>query len=406
MNAGGEPVNDGEGNDDVARDDRDASDSMTAFFESEFGRAPAGVWAAPGRVNLIGEHTDYNDGFVLPFGLQHRCLAAAGPATTGLSRVVSAQRRGEVHSFSAASVVPGEVDGWAAYVAGVLWALRENGHAVGELDIVVDSDVPLGAGLSSSAAIECAVGLACSDLFELHLGRTPLALIGRSAENDFVGAATGVMDQMASVYARAGHLVFLDTRDLQIELVPFDLPSEGLALLVVDTKAPHALVDGQYASRRASCEEAARQLDVAALRDIALPDLDAALARLDDDVLRRRVRHVVTEDARVGEVVRHLRAGGDPRGIGEAMTASHASLRDDYEVTVPHLDVAVEAALGAGAWGARMTGGGFGGSVIALCDEGRVQEAVAAVEQAYASRGFGAPTTFCAVPSEGAHRLR
>jgi galactokinase len=383
------------------------ADRVAGGFAEVFGAKPDGVWWAPGRVNLIGEHTDYNDGFVLPLALEYGVAAAARVADGPVLRVHSAQR-GETAEVPLAAIAPGAVEGWPAYVAGVAWALREAGHDLPGLDVVVDGDVPVGAGLSSSAALECAVAVAWNDLAGLGLARDDLAAAARRAENDVVGAPTGVMDQMASLHGRAGHLVFLDTRTLAVEHVPFDPPAAGLQLLVVDSRAPHALVDGEYAERRRSCERAAELLGVPALRDIPLDDLDDALAALDGpdaELLRRRVRHVVTEDARVLDVVAALSDGGDPRGIGPALTASHASMRDDFEITVPEVDTAVSAALQAGAHGARMTGGGFGGCVLALVDADAVAQVVRGVEAAYAAAAFRPPSTFVATAGDGARRL-
>ncbi len=359
-----------------------------------------GRWAAPGRVNLIGEHTDYNDGYVLPLALAQRAVVQAEFAHHAPTRVRSRQAPGEEVTFDAHTVEPRDVSGWAAYVAGVVWALRVDGHTVGNLDVTVDGDVPLGAGLSSSAALECAAGLAWAHLFGLRLAKTELARVCQRAENEFVGAPTGIMDQMAAMHGREGHAVFIDTRTLRVSHVPFDLTGAGLALLVVDTRAPHRHVDGEYASRRRACEEAAEVLGVDALRDARLEQLDAL-----PDRLLPRARHVVTENARVLEVVELLRSGADPRVIGPVLTASHLSLRDDFEVTVPEVDVAFDALLDAGAYGARITGGGFGGCVIALVDADRVDAAADAVRSAYANRRFGEPATFTAVPSAGAHRL-
>ncbi len=373
-------------------------------FRGAFGGEPAGVWWAPGRLNLIGEHTDYNDGFVLPLALAQGVAAAARPRDDGVLRVRSLQTE-ETVELPLSDVAPGAVEGWAAYVAGVGWALAQAGHDVPGLDLVVDGDVPEGGGLSSSAALECAAAVAWRDLGGLDVSLDSLAAAARRAENDVVGTPTGVMDQMASLHGRAGHLVFLDTRSLHVEHVPFELAARGLALLVVDTKAPHALVEGEYAERHRSCAEAARRLGVRALRDVPLDDLDDALSRLDDDLLGRRVRHVVTEDARVLDVTGRLRAGADPRTIGEQLTASHASMRDDFEITVPQVDTAVEAALSAGAYGARMTGGGFGGSVIALVDADAVGVTTVAVERAFGRAGFTPPEAFVADASDGARRL-
>ncbi|MDP9221370.1 MAG: galactokinase [Actinomycetota bacterium] len=382
-----------------------AARGVAGHFKQACGRPASGVWAAPGRVNLIGEHTDYNDGFVLPLAMQRQVFVAAAPAAGPRSTVRSMQRAGDVVAFDAGTVEPGGVAGWAAYVAGVFWALRTAGHDLLALDLLIDGDVPLGAGLSSSAALECAVAVMLADLIQLRAGPTDLAQQARRAENLFVGAPTGGMDQMAAMHGREGQLVFLDTRSLAVEHVPFDLPGRGLALLVLDTGAPHALVDSEYAQRRSTCEEAARSLGVPALRDVTLDDLDDALARLPDPVTRRRVRHVVTENARVLDTVAILRSGGDPREIGPLMTASHASLRDDFEVTVATLDVAAHAALDAGAYGARMTGGGFGGSVIALVEAARTDDVARTVTEEMGGAGFGRPQWFVALPSEGARRV-
>jgi galactokinase len=377
-------------------------------FAEAFGGKPEGRWWAPGRVNLIGEHTDYNDGFVLPLALEFGVAAAARVAEQPVLRVRSVQRD-ETVVYPLAEIAPGAVDGWSAYVAGVAWALREAGHDIPGLDVVVDGDVPVGAGLSSSAALECAVAVAWNDLAGLDLSLDALAAAARRSENDVVGAPTGVMDQMASLNGKAGNLVFIDTRSLTVEPVPFDPPAAGLALMVIDSKAPHALVDGEYAERRHSCEQAARILGVPALRDVSTDGLDDALGRLGDgpegDLLRKRVRHIVTEDARVLDVVGMLRSGDDPRRIGPALTASHVSMRDDFEITVPEVDTAVTAALGAGAYGARMTGGGFGGCVLALVDADAVDTASRAVEEAFADAGFRPPSAFVAAASDGARRL-
>jgi galactokinase len=343
----------------ASADDPDAAGRpgrrVAAAFRATLRGEPDGRWWAPGRVNLIGEHTDYNDGFVLPLALRFGVAAAARSRTDQLLRVYSAQRA-ELVELALDEIAPDTVSGWSAYVAGVAWALRHRGHQVPGLDILVDGDVPIGAGLSSSAALECAVAVAWNELAGLDLPRNELAAVARGAENDVVGAPTGVMDQMVSLHARAGHLLFLDTRSLAVRQVPFDLAAAGLALLVIDTRAPHALVEGEYAERHRSCARAARLLGVPALRDVGLAELEQALAQLDEPLARRRVRHVVTENTRVLEVVEVLTSGADPRDIGPLLTASHASMRDDFEITVPRVDTAVDAALAAGALGARMTG--------------------------------------------------
>nr|WP_202881589.1 galactokinase [Pedococcus badiiscoriae] len=379
------------------------------LFRTTFGSDPTGVWSAPGRVNLIGEHTDYNSGLCLPIALPHRTFVAAKPREDDLVRVVSAQGDGLVE-VPLAEVAPGRPGGWAAYVAGVPWALRRAGYAVTGLDVAVDGRVPLGAGLSSSAALECAVGAAASDLFHLDLlagdvGRTTLAAACVDAENTIAQAPTGGMDQSAALLASEGHALLLDCRDGHTEQVPFDLSAHGLALLVVDTRAQHALVDGQYAQRRDSCEAAVRELGVASLREVPAEGLEERLSALSSDVLRRRARHVVTEISRVQQAVTSLRSN-DFRAVGELFLASHASMRDDFEISVAELDTAVESAVAAGALGARMTGGGFGGSAIALVPADRAPAVQATVREAFAARGFRSPDSFLVTASGAADRDR
>jgi galactokinase len=378
---------------------------VTDRFTELYGTAPQGVWAAPGRVNLIGEHTDYNDGFVMPFALPHRTTAAVSPRTDGILRLHSADADAPVAELTVDALAPGTDRTWTAYPAGVVWALREAGHPVTGADIHLSSTVPAGAGLSSSAALEVVVALALNDLYGLGLDGGRLALLCRHAENAYVGAPVGIMDQTASACCEAGHALFLDTRDLTRRQIPFDLSAEGLRLLVVDTRVEHSHSQGEYGRRRAGCEKGAALLGVGALRDIPHSGLDAALARLgDEEEIRRLVRHVVTENARVRRVVDLLEAG-DPRAIGPVLVEGHASLRDDFRVSCPELDLTVETALAAGALGARMTGGGFGGSAVVLAEEADVPAVTAAVREAFAAADLTAPRTFEAVPSEGARRL-
>ncbi|WP_238006081.1 galactokinase [Dactylosporangium sp. AC04546] len=360
------------------------------------------VWASPGRVNLIGEHTDYNDGFVLPFALPHSTVVAARRrAEPGWT--VTSEQTGETVAFQ-----DEKVEGWAAYVAGIVWVLREAGHDVPPADLWITSDVPFGAGLSSSAAIECATMAVLVDLIRASGGADlPMQLrprLAQRAENEYVGAPTGIMDQAASTLCRAGHALFLDCRSLATEQVPFDVAEAGLAVLVIDSKAPHAHVTSEYAARRRSCEDAAKLLGVTALRDVDVAGLDDALAQLDDEVMRRRVRHVVTEDQRVLDTVAALRAG-NLRAVGSLMTASHESMRDDYEITVPQVDTAVRVALEHGAYGARMTGGGFGGCVLALVNEDEHESIAAAVREAFAANGFAPPDSFVVTPSAGTRKI-
>ena len=374
-------------------------------FVELYAAAPEGVWSAPGRVNLIGEHTDYNDGFVMPFALPHTAVAAVSRRTDGVLRLHSADVEGGVVELRLDDLTPESDRNWTAYPAGVVWALREAGHPVTGADIHLSSTVPSGAGLSSSAALEVVVALALNDLFELGLQRWQLARLCQRAENVYVGAPTGIMDQTASACCEEGHALFLDTRDLSQKQIPFDLAAEGMRLLVVDTRVKHAHSDGEYGKRRAGCERGAALLGVDALRDVPYADLDAALARLgDDEEAVRLVRHVVTEDERVEKVVALLEAG-ETRAIGPVLIAGHASLRDDFRISCPELDLVVDTALASGALGARMTGGGFGGSAIVLAEAADVDTITKAVEEAFASGGYAAPRVFEAVPSAGARRL-
>lgn len=371
----------------------------TDAFRALTGSTPTGVWAAPGRINLIGEHTDYNDGFVLPFALPQAAYVAAVSRTDSRWRFRSVDLD-ETVEIGEAELVPG-APGWHSYLAGVVWALRDAGHQVAGADLVLSSDVPLGAGLSSSAAIECAALAALVDLNGLEIDPMDRAKLARLAENAYVGAPTGLLDQAASTLCVADHALFLDCRTLETRQVPLAVTDAGLEILVIDTRTRHSHVDGEYASRRASCEEACRILGVAALRDVT--DLAAALTALPDSV-GRRVRHVVTEDQRVLAAVEAL-AAGNYAELGLLMSASHASMRDDYEITESHVDLAAETACAAGALGARMTGGGFGGCVLALVRADRAEPVAAAVQAAFAAAGAGAPVTFLGRPSAGARRL-
>ncbi|MFE9747216.1 galactokinase [Saccharothrix saharensis] len=376
-----------------------------AAFARVHGTAPEGVWSAPGRVNLIGEHTDYNDGFVLPFALPYRTAVAASPRDDGMLHVATLHDDGtEEHAdpVAVADLEPGVVGGWAAYPSGVAWVLRGEG-VVGGANLVIAGDVPAGAGLSSSHALECAVALALLGLAKRSVGDLPrVARWVQRAENEFVGAPTGLLDQTASLCCTQAHVLFLDVRSFEVEQVPFDASAHGLEVLVVDTRASHSHTDGGYGARRAGCERAASLLGVAALRDVTVEGLDGVLGRLPGE-LRPLVRHVVTENERVLAAVGLLRAGRLAE-LGPLLDASHASLRDDYAVSAPELDVAVDAAKAAGALGARMVGGGFGGSAIALVPVERHDEVVRAVLAAFAERGWTTPRTFTAVPSAGAGR--
>jgi len=380
------------------------TETVAALFRRVLGDAEHGFWRAPGRVNLIGEHTDYNDGFVLPFAIDRATTIALRARDDDRIRLVSTFDDVLVESDLAA-VDRRDFAGWSAYPLGVAWAIGERhpGAARRGFDVAVDSDVPVGAGLSSSAAIEMAVAVALNDVWDLGLDRADLARIGQRAENIAVGAPTGIMDQSASVFGERDAAVFLDCRSLAVEQVPLGFDAAGLVLLVVDTKVEHQHATGGYRDRREACERGAAAMGVAALRDLGVDDLPRA-ARLLDDVTYRRVKHVVTEDARVLESVAALKAG-DLTRFGALMDASHESMRDDFEISVPQLDAVVATAQAAGAVGARMTGGGFGGCAIALLPAEDAEPLAAEVLRVFADRGWHEPVPFTVRPSDGARAV-
>jgi galactokinase len=383
------------------------AEPVIAWFRDAYAGDPAGIWHAPGRANLIGEHTDYNDGFVLPFALDRGVLAAAARGRDGVLELTSRQAGTTVITVDLGGLRPGTVTGWAAYPAGVAWALARAGYPVPGARLAIDSDLLQGAGLSSSAALECAVVLALTQLAGVEVARQELAAIARRAENDFVGVPSGIMDQSAALLCQAGHALLLDCRSGESDSVPLNPAGSGLALMIIDTRARHELTDSGYATRHVECAEAARELGVGTLREISGPE---ALDALADPVLRRRARHVVTENERVLAAAARLRRG-DVAGCGGLLNASHASLRDDFEISWPEADVAVDAAAAAGALGARMMGGGFGGSVIALVpalsgDPGDPAPAVReGVVDAFARRGWPEPGFLEAPPSPSAQRV-
>ncbi|WP_120004540.1 galactokinase [Nesterenkonia muleiensis] len=378
--------------------------SLSDDYVQRFGRQPQGIWVAPGRVNLIGEHTDYNDGLVMPFALPHSAMVAAASSTTDRVRVHSVNL-GQTVEVPLRGLAPGSVTGWAAYPAAVVWSLGQAGYSVGGADLVLESTVPQGAGLSSSAALECAVAVALTELFGHAVDPLELAEIAQHAENAYVGMPCGVMDQMVSMLGKKNHVVQFDVRARRATLVPFR--AQDAAILVVDTQAPHRLVDGEYAARRQQCKAAAHALGVSSLRELqdAGPRLPELLGSLDDVVLRRRARHVATENQRVVAVAEAL-ARGNLRSVGEHMNASHASLREDYEVTVEETELAQQVLADGGAYGARITGAGFGGCVIGLVPEPEAERLAQELGRAFAEAGFRRPSAFTAVPAQGACRVR
>ena len=355
--------------------------SAAERFEAAFGRKPDGVWQSPGRVNLIGEHTDYNQGFVLPMAINLGTCAAVGLRSDSDRVAESTFNSGE----------------WRNYPLGVAEVL---GNKTG-FDLFIESEVPVGAGLSSSAAIESSVALALNELWTLGLDRTQLAKAGQRAENEVVGAPTGVMDQMASLHGKADHAVFLDCRSLEVRPVELGFDAAGLELVIIDTRVAHRLVDGGYAARREACERGAAALGVESLRDLSVSDVPRAEEILDNETFRR-VRHVITENQRVLDFVAAL---GDWRSIGALMLASHASMRDDFEISVDELDTAVDTAMRHGAVGSRMTGGGFGGAAIALTPREKISELTNAVKAEFALLGYAEPNIFTVTAADGGSRV-
>jgi galactokinase len=420
-------------------------DRVQSTFASLYGTTPDGVWSAPGRVNLIGEHTDYNEGFVLPFAINRRTVLALGLRDDRLIRISSSFSPDVVEinldDLAVEELAPDLLQGWSAYPFGVAWALgrfgadlngtgtasdvglagtdpaaagdetSDPGTETGTVDIVgtvtgfnayLESTVPVGAGLSSSAAIESSIAVALNDLWALGFERQTLAKVGQLAENKAVGAPTGIMDQSASLLGRRDAAVFLDCRSLDAEVIDLGFAAAGLELLIIDTNVAHAHSTGGYAARRASCEEGARLMDVPSLRYLDVEDLPRAQEVLSEETFRR-VRHIVTENQRVLDTVRTLRLEG-PAAIGSLLDASHVSMRDDFEISVAELDVAVETAQANGAIGARMTGGGFGGAAIALVPSAGIPALKDAITAAFSERSFTAPTMFVVSAADGAGR--
>jgi len=373
--------------------------SIEEKFLETFGEEPDLVAAAPGRVNLIGEHIDYSEGFVLPFAIKDRTMVAVRRRDDSIVRIASAQRRNKIVTVDIKDVKPGLKGEWERYALGVLWSMGVKSG----VDLLIDGYVPLGAGLSSSAALECSVATAMNHLFDMGFNLEELARLTQKAENQYVGVPCGIMDQSVSLMATNGFALLLDCRDLSTRNIPFDVASHGLELLIIDTQAHHALTDGGYAERRASCESVAAKLHVKSMRELTIAQLDSSRDQL-SETQYIRARHAITEMKRVLDCVEALSSGDFVR-VGQLMNQSHHSLRDDYNVSCPELNTAVEASLAAGALGSRMVGGGFGGSAIALIQASKTSETISAVEKAFADRKFKAPRFFTSLPSQGAELL-
>ena len=371
---------------------------LRSDFISLFGQTPEILTEAPGRVNLIGEHVDYCDGFVMPFAINDRTYAAISKRADRNIRIASKQRPGEIFETSLDQLAPNGEGDWERYILGVIWAF--GGQVTSGLDILVDGGVALGAGLSSSAALECSIATALNHLFQINLSLPELARLAQRAENGYVGVPCGIMDQSVSLMAQAGSALLLDCRDLTTEQIPLDLASAGLELMIIDTRAHHALVDGGYAERRASCESAAKKLGIKALRDCSVSELESSRSKL-TELEYMRAEHVVNDIERVHETVKFLK-NNDFVSVGKILTKSHLSLRDRFEISCAELDLAVETALANNSLGGRMIGGGFGGSAIALFKVADIESAKLAIAAAFKSAGFVEPRFFTSLPSSGA----
>ncbi len=365
-----------------------------ARFVDLVGAEPDGLWAAPGRVNLIGEHTDYNSGLALPFAIDRSTVVAVRRRADGLFRVYTSTLdeqatavRHDLGAWAPASFAP-----WARYPLGVIWSMAQSGIDIPGLDVVIASDVPLGSGLSSSAALTVALAVAVDDLSGSRLAPIEMAKIAQNAESAFAGAPTGLLDQLAALEGHAGAAVLIDFSSLATELVALNVGP----VVVINTRVERANAGGAYADRRRACERAAEKLGVPTLRQAALSQVEAEL----DGELRRRARHVVTENARVRETAARLR---DQLPVGELLVSSHTSLRDDYEVSCPQLDLAVETALAVGAEGARLTGAGLGGCAISL--GAQADDLEREMSRAFRAAGFEQPDVFEVAPAQGAGRL-
>lgn len=355
-------------------------------------------YAAPGRINLIGEHTDYNRGWALPIALPERTIVTFAPDRSEAITVRSNRAEGWLQIPLRTG--PGEVTGWAGYVAGVLWALRTAGHPMPGGTMSITSDVETGSGLGSSAALECAVLGALTSAAGVPIDRIEQARLAQRAENDYVGAPTGLLDQLASLFGEALTALQIDFRELTVEPVAFDPSASGVALLLIDSRARHGHAGGEYAARRAACERAAADLGVSSLRDVQDRGREV-LDTVTDPLAVRRARHVLTENGRVMDFVAALDAS-DFIEAGRIMTASHVSMRNDFEITTDHIDLIADIAVRAGAYGARMTGGGFGGCVIALAPESRANAVAEELRQRVSSAGHPRPVIIWTHAAQGA----
>jgi galactokinase len=386
-------------------EEHELQDKAARAFYARFQRRPKGIFRAPGRVNLIGEHTDYNDGFVLPVAVDRAAWLAASPREDAWATVRALDMKNDEQTFPV-DRIPSSDGGWSDYPKGVVWALLEDNFKLAGLDAVLTSDVPVGAGMSSSAALEVVFGYTWMAFSDFKLDLPDLALLCQKAENQYVGVNCGIMDQMISACGKSGHAMMLDTRSLERTYYPMP---EGIAIVVADSMVRRALTGSEYNVRRAQCEQAVSILqehlpDVRALRDVDVASLKAHRDEL-PDVVYRRARHVVTENDRVLQVTQELEAGNIER-VGELLIEGHESLRDDYEVSIPELDTLVEAAVEVdGCFGARLTGAGFGGCIIALADEDVVSDLESHLQERYEAAHDREPTVYLTRPADGVVRV-
>ena len=387
-----------------APDLADQAKRVSSVFEKQYGVSPEWLVCAPGRVNMIGEHTDYNDGFVLPMAIDRYVVMAAAPSGGPGFRAYSLDLDDE-RIFMADDPGGRKNGDWTNYLRGVVDGCKAAGIWAGPMNLALQSQVPVGGGLSSSAALEVAMATVLEVASGKALDGVQKALIAQKAEHDYAGVPCGIMDQFASTLCLPDHLMLLDCRSGEPEMVPFT--DSDIAVLITNSNVKHELTGGEYAERRAQCEQVAAHLGVRALRDADLEQLEEARQQL-ADVLFRRARHVITENGRTLDAVRAF-SNGQWQNAGALMTASHASLRDDFEVSCPELDTLVELALeiglDGGVYGSRMTGGGFGGCTVTLADKARVEEIAASIHRGYLGRTGIEPSIYVSRPARGAHAL-
>ena len=386
---------------DTGKPGEPALNRVDRLYREKFGGVPVWRTAAPGRVNLIGEHTDYNDGFALPMAIDRYTVVAGGFSATGRTTVFSEQL-GQLAELWSGEIETIESGAWSRYVGGVLHGFESLGHSIPALNLVVCSDVPTGGGVSSSAALEVATACLVQQVLKSSLDGMEIAKLCQQAEHEYAGVPCGVMDQISSVFGRAGNLMLLDCRSLEIEHLP--MSSDDVAILVVNSNVRHSLVDGEYRARREQCGQAATSLGVSALRDVSPERLDQSKPAM-PELIFRRARHVISEIQRTLEAAEMIRQR-EWKTVGRLMYASHESLRDDYEVTCRETDLLIELAraigLDGGVFGSRMTGGGFGGCTVSLVRRDRAEATGQVLKDRYFEQTGIVAEWFVTAPADGA----